>query len=142
MDPSFTALLSLLENYSAQLWLLGLSSVVMLIGSAIAVPIVVARLPADFYCEKDGHTRRFLEERPLLRGAVLVVKNLLGAALLVAGLAMLFLPGQGILTILVALSLLDFPGKRGLELRILKNPTVLRSVNWLRRRAGKDPLQF
>jgi hypothetical protein len=71
-----------------------------------------------------------------------MVKNLLGALLLVAGILMLVLPGQGILTILAALALLDFPGKRHIEMSILHIPMLLRSINWLRRRAGQAPLSF
>ena len=62
--------------------------------------------------------------------------------LLVAGILMLVLPGQGILTILAALALLDFPGKRKMEMRILHRPAILKSVNWLRKRAGREPLAF
>jgi hypothetical protein len=72
----------------------------------------------------------------------LTVKNTLGGCLLVAGIFMLVLPGQGILTILAALALLDFPGKRKLEMSILHRPAVLKSINWLRRRAGREPLLF
>jgi hypothetical protein len=72
----------------------------------------------------------------------LTVKNAVGGLLLVAGILMLVLPGQGILTILAALALLNFPGKRALELRILHRPALLKGINWLRRRAGRKPLSF
>ena len=55
---------------------------------------------------------------------------------------MLALPGQGVLTILAGLALLDFPGKRALELKILKRPSILGAVNWLRERRGREPLRF
>ena len=128
-------------RYQEELWWLGIASAAMLVISALLVPFLIARMPADFYAE-DNHRRRILEDRPVLRIAFLTLKNLLGTALLVAGILMLVLPGQGILTILAALALLDFPGKRTLELNILHKPPIMKSINWLRRRAGREPLFF
>jgi hypothetical protein len=132
---------SVWSNYEHEIWLLGAASALMLVASAMLIPYLIVRLPADFYAE-NNHRRRFLERRPGLRAAFLVIKNALGALLLIAGIAMLVLPGQGILTILAALALLNFPGKRTLEMRILHRPAILRTVNWLRRRAGRRPLEF
>jgi hypothetical protein len=98
-------------------------------------------LPADFYAE-NSHRRRIFQDRPLLRMAFLVTKNTLGAVLFITGVLLLVLPGQGILTILAALALLDFPGKRSLEMRILHRPAIMKSINWLRQRAGRQPLSF
>ena len=128
-------------RYQEELWWLGIASAAMLVISALLVPFLIARMPADFYAE-DNHRRRILEDRPVFRIAFLTLKNLLGAALLVAGILMLVLPGQGILTILAALALLDFPGKRTLELNILHKPPIKKSINWLRRRAGREPLFY
>ena len=129
------------SRYQREVWLLGVASAAMLVISAMLIPFLIVRLPADFYLE-DNHRRRLLEDKPLVRMVFLGVKNTLGALLLIAGIAMLLLPGQGILTILAALALLDFPGKRALEMRILHRPAVLRTVNWLRLRAGREPLSF
>ena len=68
------------------------------------------------------------------------MKNVLGLILLAAGLAMMVLPGQGIITILIALTLLNFPGRRKLELRIIRQRHVRNAVDWIRRRAGSPPL--
>jgi len=64
------------------------------------------------------------------------VHLLLGIVLSVPG-----IPGQGILTILLGLIMIDIPGKRPLEARIIKRPTILAAVNKLRSRYGKEPLQ-
>jgi hypothetical protein len=58
------------------------------------------------------------------------------------GLLMLVTPGQGVLTILVGVTLLDFPGKRALELWIVRQPAVLRVTNWMRAKAHREPLQL
>lgn len=129
------------SRYEREVWILGMASAVMLVLSAMLIPVLIARLPADFYVE-NNHRRRVFQDRPLIRILFLTIKNALGSVLLIAGIAMLVLPGQGILTILAALALLDFPGKRALELRILRTPSVLKSINWLRLRAGRNPLSF
>lgn len=71
---------------------------------------------------------------------LLTAKNLLGYALVMAGIAMLVLPGQGMLTILVGILFLDFPGKYWFERWVVARSPVLQSINWLRRRAGHPPL--
>ena len=67
-----------------------------------------------------------------------------GAALALAGivLAMPLVPGQGILTILIGLSLLDFPGKRKMELKLIRLRAVRRGINWIRARAQQPPLEL
>lgn len=134
-------LVEMWSRYQQEVWALGIASAAMLVLSAMLIPYLIVRLPADFYAESN-HRRRLFQHRPVLRIVFLTVKNALGAFLLTAGILMLVLPGQGILTILAALALLDFPGKRALEMRILHRPAILNSINWLRRRAGREPLSF
>ncbi|MDO9516370.1 MAG: PGPGW domain-containing protein, partial [Syntrophales bacterium] len=70
----------------------------------------------------------------------LIVKNLAGVVFVVAGIVMLFMPGQGILTILIGVMLMNFPGKRLLELRTISQPSVLGAINWVRARSQRPPL--
>jgi hypothetical protein len=72
----------------------------------------------------------------------MAAKNVLGVFLIILGLILSLpgVPGQGILTILLGLIMLDIPGKRPLEARIIQRPTVLAAVNSLRARYGKPPL--
>lgn len=53
---------------------------------------------------------------------------------------MLFTPGPGVLTILIGVMLLNFPGKRRLERKLVERPRVLEAINRLRARFGKAPL--
>ena len=78
----------------------------------------------------------------MLRWTGLIVKNLVGAGLVLAGLAMLLLPGQGLLTIAIGVLLIDFPGKHNLEGKIIRVSPVLKSINWLRRKAKVAPLEL
>jgi hypothetical protein len=76
-----------------------------------------------------------------MRRGLRFLKATLGVTFIIAGLAMLVLPGQGILTILVGMMLLNFPGKYQIERWLVTRRPVARSINWLRRRANKGPLQ-
>ena len=124
------------------LWWMFALSVVLFLASLVVVPILITRLPADYLLDRRPPPHTLAARHPALRVTILVLKNTLGVALIVAGALMLFLPGQGILAILMGVSLTNFPGKRRLELRILSSPPVERAINWMRSRAGKPPLQL
>jgi hypothetical protein len=105
------------------------------------VTFVLVRLPANYF--HPSHGREFLAERhPFLRALGVAAKNLAGGVLVVAGVVMSLpgVPGQGVLTILLGVMLLDFPGRRGLETRLVRLPRVFRSINALRARFDKPPL--
>ncbi len=104
----------------------------------IAVPILIALMPSDYFSRGKLRPR---EIHPIFRWTLLILKNILGLILIISGLAMLVLPGQGVITILVGLSLLDFPHKKNLERRLVQNPQVLKTMNWIRIRANRPPLE-
>ena len=118
----------------------GIASIVTFLGSLLALPFLIGVLPADYFVGRKAPPTRWRVEHPVGRLVVLTVKNLLGAVLLVMGVAMLVLPGQGLLTILAALVLLNFPGKRRLEIALVRRPRVFRALNWIRRRGKHPPL--
>lgn len=74
--------------------------------------------------------------------AVKIAKIILGIGLLVCGILMLVLPGQGLITILIGLSLIPFPGKDKMEQRILSRHSVRSTLNWIRVKAKKEPFIF
>lgn len=100
----------------------------------------VARMSPDYFVSRAPTAGTWRLRHPLVRRMGHVVKNVVGLLLLAVGLAMLALPGPGLLTVLVALSLLDFPGKRELVLRIVRERHVHRSIDWIRRKARRPPL--
>ncbi len=118
-------------------WMLGISLITFLI-TLIAVPVIIIWMSPDYFVrvEKAG-----LPKAPL-RILGRAIKNILGLFFLLMGLAMLLLPGQGLLTIFVGLSLLNFPGKRKLELSLFRLRGVRDSISWLRRKARKEPLEI
>lgn len=122
------------------IWLISGLSGITFVATLIAIPILIVRMPADYFVREDP--RHWPTFRPAVRGSLIAAKNLLGAILVPAGFTMLVLPGQGLLTILVGIMLLDFPGKRRLERWLVRCRPIYRAINWIRSRRNREPLQF
>lgn len=122
------------------LWSLTACSGVVFLGSLIAIPLLIARLPADYFSRRP--VRDWPTRHPAVHLMLVLAKNLLGVVLLLAGLAMLVLPGQGLLTIFIAIMLLDFPRKRELEGWLIRRPPVFRAANWIRAKRRRPPLEL
>src|SRR5262245_12451252 len=134
-------LLSTVQQYVSVEALIALTvlSLVFFVGTLIAIPFILVRLPADYF---DIRVPRpwMQDHHPVLRVAGHVLKNAVGAVFLFAGFLMLFLPGQGVLTMLIGISMLDFPGKRKVEAKLIGQPTILSVINSMREKFGKSPL--
>lgn len=115
-------------------------SVVSFVGSLIALPHLVAAIPVDYFSDPGLRRSRLQSQHPVIYWGLRILKNLVGWVLILVGLVMLVLPGQGLLTLLVGLLFSDFPGKFHLEQRLASTPRVLGAINWLRRRGGHAPL--
>ena len=122
--------------------LLGLLSVVTFVGSLVAVPWLIGRMRADYFLTHWQVVQARHRRHPALALTVFLARNALGLLLVAAGLAMLFLPGQGLLTVLIGVCVMDFPGKRGLLQRLVRGPKVQGALNWIRRKRGKEPFVF
>jgi hypothetical protein len=128
-----------LQMFPAELLVkLAIVSVIVFLGTLIAIPFILVRLPEDYF---DLRVPRpwMRDHHPLLRIIGRILKNVVGVLFVLAGLSMLVLPGQGVLTILIGLSLVDFPGKQRLEARIIGQRSVFKAVNSLRARFGRPP---
>ncbi len=107
--------------------------------SVLIAAIVMVKMPENYF--SSHYQEDFMPNTPwIARWGVVVAKNLVGAMLILAGIAMLIGPGQGILTILIGIILVDIPGKRPIEAKIIKRPNVLYAVNKLRKKYNKPPL--
>lgn len=106
-----------------------------------AIAVVMVKVPPTYF--SIHHRREFLPDKAwYVRYSAVIAKNVLGVFLVLLGIVLSLpgVPGQGILTILLGLIMLDIPGKRPLEARIIQRPAVLAAVNKLRSRYGKPPL--
>lgn len=119
---------------------LGLSfTVITIIASYGLIVIGMIKIPADYFSStyvreinKDNHFS--------IRWTAFIVKNIVGFLMIIAGVIMIFTPGPGVPTILLGLILMDIPGKRPLEAKLIQRPMVLSAVNDLRAKYNKPPL--
>jgi len=134
------AWLQLTAFFEAWAWWLLAASVVMFIISLAAMPLIVARIPEDYFTHHGRH-RMAQNNHGLIKGIILAgLKNMFGAILLLAGFIMLFTPGQGLLSILFGLMIMNYPGKYQLECWMIRKPVVFRTLNFMRAKQGKAPL--
>ena len=98
----------------------------------------IISLPSDYFKHKTHihHTKN-----PIVRIPLRILKNVVGVIAVIAGLVMLITPGQGIVAILVGVILCDFPGKQKLERKLIARPLVLNTLNKIRARFHRPPIE-
>ena len=116
-------------------------SLLMLVGSLALAPRILVRLPRDYFTASSHIPLEGFQHRPALRLLLLTLKNLIGVLLLLAGISMLVLPGQGLLTLFLALLILDFPGKYRLKKWMFQKPHVRKWINQYRIRHDCEPFE-
>ena len=119
---------------------IGNASLIMLIVTVVALPLIVRQLPLDYFVSENREPAWHERKHPAFWGFVTLCKNVLGLLLILAGIAMLVLPGQGTVTILVGLAITNFPAKYKLERRIASQPAVGATLNKIRELTGAPPL--
>ena len=117
-----------------------LVSLALAVVYAVGVFSAIIHMSPDYFAHKAPAEATWRSQHPLMRLLFRVLKNVAGSGLVLLGLVMLVLPGQGILTILIGLTFLDFPGKRRLEIWIVKRPSIRRGIDRVRKRVGRSPL--
>ena len=131
-------MLEWIQTHDTLLWWLTAASVVTFFASLIIVPVLIARIPADYFAQATRPDRPWKHQHPVVRLVLRIGKNVLGVVLFLAGLFMFVVPGQGLLTMLVGVLLLDLPGKYRFEKWLVSRPRVLKMINWVRQRAGRE----
>lgn len=127
-------------NQTLLTWL-SIISLITFVGSLLALPWLVGIIPEDYFSHQHRKPVDLKQRHPVTRIILLLGKNLLGLALLCGGILMLFLPGQGLLTMAVGLLLMDYPGKYALERKVVSRPAILKGINWLRAKGGHSPIR-
>lgn len=116
-----------------------LFSVITIVASYGLIVIGMIKIPADYfsstYVREIKHDQHFT-----MRWAAFIIKNVIGFLLVITGVVMIFTPGPGVPTILLGLIMMDIPGKRPLEAKLIQRPMVLSAVNDLRAKYNKPPL--
>ena len=134
--------MSLVKEYSLVIEWLGLLSVLTFVGSLIAVPWILGKLPVDYFIQHRKRVAERHKRHPVAAQIIFIARNLIGFVFFLAGIAMLILPGQGIITILIGISFMDFPGKHTIVDYLICRPKVIRFLNWIRKKEKKPPFEF
>ena len=113
-------------------------SLIAFVFSVFGVSIVLLRLPVDYLSNPAPPKSPQSNWKHLLSK---IGRNIFGFIFLLVGTVMLLTPGQGILSIVVGLMLLDFPGKLILVRKILTKPRIFRTINRMRTTAKRPPLE-
>ncbi len=122
------------------LFWLGIGSAVMLVASIAALPWLVGRIPQDYFDHTREPTAAPLKGHPVIRLLIHLARNVVGLFLIIAGILMLFLPGQGLLTLLLGIMMTHFPGKYHVEQWFIRQPGILTAINWFREKGNALPL--
>jgi hypothetical protein len=133
-------MLDFASEHQALLYTHGGASIALCIATLSVVPALLVRIPPDYFAHEHRPPSRWADKNRAFRLAIMIARNILGAVLIVAGVAMLILPGQGLLTVLVGIMTLEVPGKYRFEKWIISRKGVLKAINWLRKRRHKEPL--
>ena len=107
------------------------------------VSFILVKLPDDHF-SKSRKTKFWAGPRPAIHAAKVIGKNIGGLLLVALGIVLSLpgVPGQGLLTVLLGIMLLDFPGRHRLEQKLLSKPSIVNTINRLRERFDKPPLQL
>jgi hypothetical protein len=107
------------------------------------VSFILVKVPADHFSKKRK-TKFWAGPRPAIHAAKVIGKNIAGVLLVALGIVLSLpgVPGQGLLTVLLGIMLLDFPGRHRLEQKLLSKPSIVSTINRLRGRFDKPPLQL
>ncbi|MDA1369699.1 MAG: hypothetical protein O2971_02925 [Proteobacteria bacterium] len=130
------------QSHETLLIAMGIISIVTFVVTLVLIPWLVIGLPRDYFAESYRVPVIDRRRHPVIKLIILIGKNLLGVLVLLLGMLMLVIPGQGLLTMLISIILLDFPGKYALQRWLIQRKPVLNSMNWLRARRGRPALVF
>ena len=129
-----------LSDYKIYLVWLGTLSFIIFIFSLLTIKWLVALIPSDYFIKKNNS--EFRSNYPIFWLVSIIIKNLVGYTLIIGGILMLVLPGQGLFTIFVGLMLSNYPGKFYIERKFIAIPSVLRAINWLRKKSNTPSIKI
>ncbi|MEA3468793.1 MAG: PGPGW domain-containing protein, partial [Thermodesulfobacteriota bacterium] len=129
------------DKYGHIITWLGIVSTITFFLSLLIIPWIVCKLDDHFFLHLHEH-KKMEDQHPVMFILLRILRYSFGAILLLAGILMLFLPGQGLLTIILGISLLDFPGKQKAIDGLLHFHPVQNGLNWVREKGSKKPFLF
>lgn len=121
---------------------IGISCVIALALFALSLAgsvAIVTRWKPDHFVEAESDRIR---RRPVLEILRIAARNMLGVLCVVLGLGLSVpgVPGPGFAVIFIGATLIDFPRKRQLLLRLLRVTSVRAAIDRVRKRYSREPL--
>ncbi|WP_291925899.1 PGPGW domain-containing protein [Candidatus Thioglobus sp.] len=129
-------MLTLVSQYEEIFILVGIVSAVVFVATLLLTPYLLGLIPADYFSANYAYQ---VKRKTLLCLLKTTVKTFVGVLLVLAGIIMLVTPGQGFISIILGIFLMEFPGKRQLEIKFINHNPTFKTLNWLRDKAGKTP---
>jgi len=129
-------LIQYLDQYEELFIMIGVTSAAVFVLTLLLTPYLLGLMPVDYFSSKREHA---IEIKSVWDFVKFILTTVIGIFLVLAGIIMLVTPGQGVISILLGLFLMEFPGKRTLELKFINHTPTYKTLNWLRRKAGKPP---
>ena len=137
---SLNSFIEIFDVYKNLIFWFGSISIFVFIFSLISIKWLVSLIPEDYFINKKDS--KIKSNNLIVWYFILIIKNLVGYSLILGGILMLVLPGQGLFTIIIGLMLSNYPGKYSLEQKFIAIPTILKSINWLRKKSNKPPIKI
>ena len=135
---NLNAVIDFFESYKIFIFWLGSVSLFIFLFSLLSMKWLAGMIPSDYFIKRNPS--KLKQSNILLWCLILLTKNILGYSLIIGGIMMLVLPGQGLFTIIIGLMLSNYPGKYFIEKRFVEIPAILKSINWLRAKSNKPPI--
>tara|TARA_X000000368_G_scaffold419028_1_gene421617 strand:+ start:3804 stop:4208 length:405 start_codon:yes stop_codon:yes gene_type:complete len=129
-----------LSTYKIYVVWLGTLSFIIFVFSLLSIKWLVALIPSDYFINQNAS--KFKSNYPIFWLISVIIKNLIGYTLIIGGILMLVLPGQGLFTILIGLMLSNYPGKFYIEKKFIAMPNILKTINWLRKKSDQPPIKI
>lgn len=131
-----------LQEHAALLKYAGLISLITFFGTILLMGVLILMIPTDYFSNPKRRKSYLITKRSLFGIILLTIKNLIGLLFLIVGFLLLFIPGQGILTMLIGVILMNFPGKYRIERKLVQRPGVLQGLNKIRIKFNRPLLSF
>lgn len=112
----------------------GIISFALLAATLLATPWVLARLPHDYFSAKPVSGPQSVRS-----SVICVIRTIVGLLMILLGFAVIFTPGPGLVLLVLGLAMCDFPGKHNLLIKLVSQPIVLSTLNWIREKSNKPP---
>ena len=138
MEILLEQIIDLVDEYKSVIFWLSLLSFFIFIFSLVSIKWLVALIPIDYFVYKKNS--KFKTKYPFTWLISMIIKNIIGYLLIVGGILMLVLPGQGLFTIFIGLMMSNYPGKYYIEKKIIAIPSILKTIIWLRKQSNKEPI--